>query len=184
MSNSKSLHPMRTRLPFALLLCLGMLAALAGCKEDQPDPTPKLPPETQTGAGTLGFKIGDKIYVATSATGRIRQVSDNTIAVTSGNNIDDWGLTVQADSIVNTGEYAIDTLYIAAFQIVNNGASMILGSCVNKTFLPPNVGKLTITRLDHSARIFSGRFEMTMLSNSAQCPSTVNVTDGRFDVKF
>jgi hypothetical protein len=176
-------QPMTTRLPFALMLCLGMLAALAGCKEDQPDPTPKLPAETQTGAGTLGFKIGDKIYVATSATGRIRQVSDNTIVIESGNGTEDWGFSVQADSIYSAGIYIIDTLQVAPFTITSPGGSLI-ERCVHQTFLAPNIGKLTITRYDPTARVLSGRFEMTMFSDATQCPSTINVTDGRFDVKF
>jgi hypothetical protein len=174
---------MRTRLTFALLLCLGMLAALAGCKEDQPDPTPKLPAETQTGAGTLGFKIGDKIYIATSASGRITQLNDQTIAITSGNSGEGWGLLIEVDSIYAAGEFVIDTVQVAPFTITSPGGYFLSG-CVHQTFLPPNVGKLTITRFDAGARIISGRFQMTMSSNAPQCSPTIQVTDGRFDVKF
>jgi len=44
-----------------------------------------------------------------------------------------------------------------------------------------NTGVLNITRCDLSNRIFSGTFSFTAKNNSTS--ETVNVTDGRFDLK-
>ncbi len=166
-------------------LALALLLLVGGCHDEPEGPQgPQLPPETQTGAGTLGFKIGDRIYVATSASGRVRQTSDNTIAIESGHSKEDWGFALQADSIFGSGIYILDTSQVAPFSVTTPGGYLLANSCVHKTFLPPNVGKLTITRFDLAARVISGRFEIQMFSIAPQCPSTISITDGRFDVRF
>jgi hypothetical protein len=172
---------MRPRLPLALLLCLALLAAIAGCKEDEPDPTPKLPAETQTGAGTLGFKIGDKIYVASNARALLLQGSDNTYDITSGNSKEDWGFRVGTDSLYGVGTYVVDTFQIAPFTVVGSASSFLNGGCGFYSAQRPNSGTLIITRFDPTQRIISGRFSVPLFS---QICGEKAITDGRFDVKF
>ncbi|MDX2006142.1 MAG: hypothetical protein SFU83_12750 [Meiothermus sp.] len=167
------------------LLTLTLLLLVAGCKEDAPqaDPGPQLPPETQTGAGTLGFKIDDRIYVATTAIGELRQASDNSFAINSGNRLEQWGLSVETDSLYGTGVYRIDTLVIAPFTVAGGAGYMIADGCGFETWaVPPNVGVLTVTCFDPAARIISGRFSMTV-AGKPECGQRV-ITDGRFDVRF
>ena len=173
---------MHTPAAFALALLL----LVAGCAQEPEGPKgPQLPPETQTGAGTLGFKIGDKIYVAASASGQISQAWDNTLAVTSGNGVEGWGFFIEVDSINNSGAYRIDTVAVAPFLSAGPGGYLITSDCVGRTSSgEPYTGTLQITRYDPVARVLSGRFEMNLFSSSPMCAPNIRITEGRFDVRF
>jgi hypothetical protein len=168
---------MRTRLPFALLLCFGLLAALAGCKEDEPGP--QLPAETQSGKNTLGFKIGTRIYIAKDV--RAITYGDNIFELAGGNSNENWGVGLGADSVISLGVYLIDTVSL------NNGGSNVAigffddGSCQHLTY-PPYNGSMEVTYLDQNKRIIAGRFRMQLFSN--KCNKTTEVIEGRFDLKF
>lgn len=58
---------MKQFLSIAFFIVLTFLLTASSCKKQNSGP--ELPPETQTGAGTLGFKIDGKIYTASGGCG-------------------------------------------------------------------------------------------------------------------
>lgn len=176
---------MRARLPFTLLLCLGLLAAFAGCSEEPlPDIAIKLPPETQTGAGTMGFKIGDRIYLPKKGNLRLVRLEHEILSVNTGNGDEDWALTVGADSISGPGTFAVDTFAIGNTLFGTNAGffARTNDNCSFYTASQQYTGTLVITRYDTAARIISGRF--SFLAYCCSDCGQVQITDGRFDFKF
>jgi hypothetical protein len=176
---------MRARLPFTLLLCLGLLAAFAGCSDEPlPDISIKLPPETQTGAGTMGFKIGDRIYLPKKGNLFIERLESDIISINTGNGDEDWGMRVGADSISGPGTFAIDT-FVVGSNLFGTPAGFFArtnDNCSFYTAAQQYTGTLVITRYDTAARIISGRFSFQ--ANGGPGCGLVQVTDGRFDFKF
>jgi hypothetical protein len=174
---------MRTHLPLALLLALTLLLLIAGCKEDEPDPTPKLPAETQTGAGTLGFKIGDKIYVS-PVPQFVTEFEPGGFDISGGGpTAEGWTIGLSADSITGVGMYRLDTLLIPGTIVPRDGG--IFQDTKLRCYFGTNgfteTGTMELTKFDRANRIISGRFSFRAKSNIC---GNVEVTEGRFDVKF
>lgn len=162
-----------------LIILLSILTIFfsASCKKGE-----KLTPETQTGANTFSCKINGKVYIPEN------DFSVKAISVAFYNNTDfevgangtqydpPRNLSIHIKNILSEGTYLLDftqsryvTYYISG---TNNYHSKILNS-----------GKVTITKLDRNQRIISGRFDF-QLTNEKNSAETLNVTDGRFDVKY
>ncbi|NCU05171.1 MAG: hypothetical protein GXC73_14420, partial [Chitinophagaceae bacterium] len=58
---------MKQLFSFTLLFSFTVLLTASSCKKQNAGP--QLPPETQTGANTLGFKIDGKVYTASGKSG-------------------------------------------------------------------------------------------------------------------
>ena len=58
---------MKQLFSITLLLSITFLLTASSCKKQNTGP--QLPPETQTGANTLGFKIDGKVYTASGKSG-------------------------------------------------------------------------------------------------------------------
>ena len=174
----RSMQTQLTKLTLALLLLV------AGCAEEPEGPKgPQLPPETQTGAGTLGFKIGDKIYVAKLVT--CTQLEPGTFEVNSGSSVaEGWAMSFTIDSLTQAGTYLIDTLLRPGALQPGGGGNFVDNAklCVYESGLGRYKGFAEVTRFDQINRIYSGRFRFIALGSS-NC-GEVDIREGRFDVKF
>jgi hypothetical protein len=140
-----------------------------------------LPPETQTGAGTLGFLIDGKVYVAIT---RSVQIDGTDLYSINGSDAPNkWSLAFGADSITAPGSYLINTFRLSGSPLFIAAASfqtLTDTPCAYYSNISTHTGVLEITRLDQANRIISGRFRIKLQGACGQ----IEITQGRFDVKF
>jgi len=168
-----------------------------------PDDSNTLPPETQTGTGTFACKINgvvwrykDPNYEVLSTKPITRWEFDPTLW---GGNLYIGGvryldgvkendiLSLGSDSLLFKKEKVIDnskrefgirfTNYTPTGNQCSDIGSAPLGDSTNFY----SSGKLTISKLDQTAKIISGTFYCTIYQTGCD---TLKITEGRFDLKY
>ena len=150
------------------------------------DDSTKLPPITQNGANTFGFILNGKVW---------RPHGIETTPTTNASYFN-GGLSIQANKSFKSPfifqsmtfhliVHGIDTGYYL-LQNWNHGPGInysdyaSLCEYFTDSVFPAHVH---LTRLDTVNRIVSGTFYMKLKPQAATC-DTVNITNGRFDIKF
>jgi hypothetical protein len=166
------------------------LILFASCKKE----ISGLPEATQTGANTFGARVNGEMWIPqqfgpfnASNLLEARLLGNNFYLkaqnFASSPNESEFDLAI--GGLTGTGTYSLNVNTNYPSQGVN------YGYYVKRNLTPinewitsaSNIGSITITRFDTTARIISGTFQFTggEINNSA---SAVSVTDGRFDVKY
>jgi hypothetical protein len=161
-----------------ILLGLLIAYALNSCSLFS-DPEPELPPATQIGANTLGFKVNGKNWVPKNDAKH--PTFPTNIEATGGSWIDylfSIGFSKRDANNTISGSFDID-LYDLDINKNYTKISMTLDNrwTTNKNY----PWKFEITKLDTINRICAGTFSFVGLASDG---STINITDGRFDVKY
>ena len=193
---------MKTKL--LILLALPLLIALKCEKDpptvDPPTPTPvdslqleidKLPPVTNSGAGTIGCLLNGKAWIANSAGfGKYKYAADYYQGILSINaNL--YGYNPNTGNEKGTLEVfwfgTRNYLGTGTFQIDNKergtGRFYDFVKDCNYGFDSEVTGSITITQLDTvTTGIVSGTFEFTTYKEGQTGCDTIRVTNGRFDV--
>jgi len=171
-----------------------------------PDDSNTLPPETQTGTGTFACKINGVVwkykdpdyvfldtrpkttwsFIPNERAGKLL-ISGQRYS-NSSNSIADDVLQISSDSLTLIKE-RITIGEPAAFGIGFNNYNASIIKCqyfasqqvydTSKNFF--REGKLTLTKLDQSAKIISGTFYCTIYQTGCD---TLKITEGRFDLKY
>ncbi|SFQ82701.1 DUF6252 family protein [Hymenobacter arizonensis] len=165
-----------------LLLPLLALVLMSQCQLKKSDPQPlepKLPPITQNGSNTIGFRVDGQVWLPKGSfnfpswkayySGKMFYITANRVG---GDTRDQFGI-------------GIDPLQpgTAQFDLAERNGVIAAFSPLNDDFrvLAPGEGTLRFTRLDTVARIVAGTFEFEAVS--ATTGKTVRITDGRFDLR-
>ena len=187
---------------------LFLVSTTTQCSKTTVDPN-GLPPETQTGAGTFACKINgmvwkykDPNYEVLSTKPKTRLQFDpyykggyldiSAVRFADGIHEDDL-INLGADSLlfkkiktVNAANYSnyfnygiIFTNYDATRQDCYEYRTT---NALDNTGNYYCDGKLTITKLDQTAKIISGTFYAIIYQTP--CRDTLKITDGRFDIKY
>lgn len=144
------------------------------CKEDD------LPKPTTNGSGTFACKVDGNVFTPKSddfkRSAKEVDFYDKSVEITGRRNTDTEhqqvfiyvkyfngkGTYILDNDSISYGEYS----YGLEYYKTTNG----------------NAGKLIITNYDINNRIISGTFEFSAIDNGTN--KVVNVSDGRFDLKF
>jgi len=176
-----------------LFLLLGIFFGLE-CRKHNDIRVTQLPPITQEGKNTFGFKVNNEIWVpyfnCTASSGRpcheifvgvVRIINqpfwevyigahvkykDNSIASFSLNTLLNTGITSMGDK---TDSFRLEFVKPASL-IYNEFPSISTDKNV------------TISRFDTLNRIISGTFRATLYNNTLK--DSLKITEGRFDFKF
>ncbi len=190
---------------FYVLLII-VSATTTHCSKTSTNPDDTLPPETQTGAGTFACKINGVVWKYKNANYEFLSTKPATrwefdptynngnLSIVGGRYLDGVNetdmLILGADSLMTFKERNVNNIknyhqYGLDYMVYDTKLGLCgrynTGSFLDTT---PNFycsGKLSITRLDQSARIISGTFYATIKQTSCD---TLKITDGRFDLKF
>ncbi len=173
------------------LMVLGVITlfTFSQCKKHKTE-EPQLPPETTTGAMTFGCKVNGKVFVPKDGRGKpglyVQYV--NLGAGVGGG----WYLNIPAVDWVPSSIPAVsittDSLLVQEGQIYqfkstkgNVKASYQIDSYYYlKT--DTDLGEIKITKFDAINRILSGTFFFS--GTDATTNQKVNITDGRFDIRY
>lgn len=183
-----------------LVLLTTLLALAGGCKKDDPEPISTLPPATQTGANTFGCLLNGEAWLP----GGYRNMGgqERKFTVYYPNKGQFKGEFTLTGRRVGTGyneeiQLALNAVDHAGTYLINveavpyPSALPWLDQGVYRTYKPTTreyitsskrTGSLTITRLDTVAHVIAGTFSFT--AEELGGTSTVNVTDGRFDINY
>ncbi len=166
-----------------------ILFSFSTCKKDS-NTEDKLPPETTTGAMTFGCKVNGQIFVPKDGRGRPGLFVQY---VNLGNGVGGgWYLNIPAVNWeppdVPAVSITTDSLFVnegITYQFKYRkkgfpGAFYSNGPQYNA--LDNNSGELRIKKFDSINRIISGTFFFTGTDNSNG--QTVNITEGRFDIRY
>jgi hypothetical protein len=171
---------------FYTLLILLSLGAACSCSKNSINPSNTLPPATDTGENTLGFVIDGQVWVpqGNNGTSRLDLSYDPQL----------YGGTMLLNGYSITSDTDREYFYLNGIEINQVGTHQIGGEDSNIVagFTAANYceyisddnyseGSLTITRFDLEERIISGKFQFRMATPSCD---TINVTDGRFDMRI
>jgi hypothetical protein len=170
----------------ALMGVMWLFLMATSChKTPDPNPEPDLPPETQTGAGTIGCYINGKPwwpkpYVSIGIPQFLEVVFDE-----SRDNF--FGLNARKDASFSEhlNIYVVNASLGSNIMVSRNSDSFYNSKNKNNcelSYLDTTKTRiLVITKLDKINRIISGFFEFTAVNN---CKDTLRFTQGRFDSKF
>ncbi len=190
---------------FYAALCF-ICATTTHCSKTSTISPDGLPPETQTGAGTFACKINGVVwnynkpnyeFLSTKPvtswefqpTYNNGYLSIRGVRYLDGVNETDF-LNLVSDSLMTFKERNRNNIeHYYQFALDYEVYDTKLGLCESYNTgssidTSPNFyssGKLTITRLDQSARIISGTFYATIKQTGCD---TLKITDGRFDLKY
>ncbi len=185
---------------------------LTSCSKDNAVETPAdtLPPITTTGANTAGCIINGKVIIPKNTVNSINGSTAYGLRVLSGVNFyntpfgnDFFSITIAnlkdgGNSYwiyihlnnLNTGagNYTVSQSNAEFYSDATNIPQILVRETYDnvsgKTFLSsPNSGIITITRFDNQSKVISGTFNAT-LYNQSNSSETIQVTDGRFDIKI
>jgi len=175
---------MRIKTYLFILLAASLLSG--HCKKNKTEE--QLPPETQTGAGTLGFTIDGTVYkanypdvVATNIYINFPYPNNSGYFFTlSGGKLNKWAIIVLTDSlkIEETHAYSLSNYRDLA------GSAFAKFSDYQKEFYskPFLAGELRITKLDMINKIVSGTFWFDAIDTLSN--NKVEIRQGRFDLRY
>lgn len=168
-----------------LVLFFSLVLSSSRCKKQNTEP--QLPPETTTGAMTFGCKVNGKVFVpkgSIDGPGIISQYLFLGNGPGGG-----WWLNLSAvDRYGAKGIYfRTDTLLLLennvySFKREKGYPSAEFAMGLADYFMGnSDTGKMIVTRHDLNQRILSGRFSFTATNNNGE---KINITEGRFDVRY
>lgn len=182
---------MKQLLSITLLFLFTVLLTASSCKK-QKNNEPQLPPETQTGANTVGFKINGKVYTASGKSGLLSNQyvwgggpnSDTSIIIRAHNRVQEFDLYLiikysGTNGIHLTTEYP----YTGMLQLNSDGTVPAGNNVYNTNYLFK--AKVNIKFSNGSINplltgtIVSGTFEMEAVNSEGK---VIKLTDGRFDI--
>lgn len=175
-----------------ILLMIGMVFCFAKCEKDKLDFN-GLPQATQEGKNTFGFLLNGQPWTPNGSEGIANLSADVDFGFKDGIfNITAYRIVNrEASTRQSIGLGVSDSLNFFKIPITLSlgqqnlfGLTLIDRAGCTYDFYDPNVvkaGELTITKLDRTKRIISGMFNATPTKNGCQ---TLNISDGRFDMKF
>jgi hypothetical protein len=176
---------------FVLLVPL-LLLAIACCKTPEPVPEPDLPPETQTGAGTIGcyingkpwwpkpyFAVGVDPYFEVLYGGFNPETFYLSALIPTSKGIGAGSLEINIFPLAKKGDNKIWYDPRERYIFKSYDTTMFEGNCGQFRLDTLRPRRLTITKLDTSGiDIISGTFEFTAYN---PCGDTLRFTKGRFD---
>jgi hypothetical protein len=193
---------------------LPFLVLLFGCtKTETTTPQDTLPPLTQVGANTAGCVINGKVLVPKNGTNSINGGVAYGLNTSRGSNFNNlpygndyfsisisnlkdkghnYWIYVYIDNLSNgIGQYMVEQSNGQFFNQTSHNPQIIVRETYDgvsgKTYLSSyNSGTINITRFDFNTlynTIISGTFNAT-LYNDSNPSETIQVTDGRFDLKI
>jgi len=171
------------------LLLSGSLVVLLLTQCTKKDPTPQLPAETTTGAMTFGCKIDGRVFVPRdyyTRTGLYVQYVNLGSGKGGGYFLNipatDWaGKPIEGVGIT-TDSLLVQEGKTYPFKTKKGNAKAFYFADNQYQKLYQDSGALTITRFDPGQGILSGRFYF--VGTNKITGQQVQVTDGRFDVRF
>lgn len=177
---------------FLRLFIVAIIIILTTCQCKKKTQEPELPPETTTGAMTFGCKINGKVFVPRDGRGKpglyVQYVNYNIGPGAIGG----WYLNIPATNWVPNPPEGInistDSLLVVEgatypFKYHKKGfPEAFYQNGPQYDAMDNNSGELKIKKFDSVNRIISGTFFFTGTDNSNG--QTVNITDGRFDIRY
>jgi hypothetical protein len=152
----------------------------------------QLPPETQTGANTLGFKIDGKVYTASGKSGLLSNQyvygggpnSDTSIVIRAHNREQKFDLLIKVQYSGTNGIHLTSEYHFTGMLQLNSNGTIPTGNDVYNTnsFYKAKVnikycnGSINPLR---TGTIVSGTFEMEAINSDGKI---IKLTDGRFDI--
>ncbi len=181
---------MKQLLSISLLLSFTFLLTASSCKKQNTGP--QLPPETQTGANTVGFKISGKVYTARGKGGLLSNesvwgggpYSDTSVIIGADNSDQKFNLLliVRYNNLTGlnyTGEYPYEGMFISESNgTVPNGAQVYKTNNIYKGIVKIKFSNGSLNPLKGSS-IIAGTFEMEAVNSEGK---VIKITDGRFDI--
>ncbi|GGG52912.1 hypothetical protein [Hymenobacter glacieicola] len=154
-----------------------------------------LPPVSQRGANTLGFRLQSAVWATRACCQEPCPISAVTASWKKAQLPNKYDFTLQASpcishtcqsiylvvcGVAGPGTYRLGE-YDAATRTING--SFLRLSDAGGIYLSKPALQLTITRFDTVARVVAGTFEASVVSRAENAP-TLAVQQGRFDVHF
>lgn len=167
-----------------LTVLIFILLSSAECRKHKPiNPVDQLPPETHTGAGTIGFLANGQAFTSTYpnvyAT-YIFTAQDGYSLGINAKNQNVWKLIISTDSLKvgSDGTYSLNNEWFVPFT-----ASGYYYKSGKEFFTKPYLqGELFISHLDSTKQIISGTFWFDAVYTINN--NLLHVTDGRFDLHY
>jgi len=173
------------------LFILILILACFSCNKE----ISELPPATQSGANTFGCKIDGKLWgpsgfgiIPTAAPLEARYMADHNLIINARNfssSPTETEIELFIKNASEPGTYSLNT----TVSYPTFAASY--GYYVHRKFSPDNewmssdqyTGSIMLTKIDTVNLIVSGTFEFHAI-NLYNSPQPINVTEGRFDIKY
>ena len=177
----------------ATAFLLSTLLTASGCKKDNTTTEEQLPPETQTGAFTIGFKVDGKVYSAKGKGGLLADErvsysyfsSDSTFYIEGSKSIENkFGIyftfkcfTLNSPSLLKVFPFEANFLdktngtllgVSNSYNTDTNNIGYVTLKFFNGTFNPGNFGT-----------IVSGTFDFYAINGNGK---VIHITEGRFDI--
>lgn len=157
------------------ILCIGLFCGTS-CEKEKEKVWAELPPETQTGANTIGCLVDGELWATSKLPGNPYTPSMSAYYI------------VGADSALLTfyavGREGNMVFFITDPQIGKNRTSVRAGFNLKpdcEQFLKENISSVYITRFDTKGRVVSGRFAFELPCEKNE-GNVIRVTEGRFDM--
>jgi hypothetical protein len=166
-----------------ILFCMIILSA-SHCEKHEPT---ALPPETQTGANTLGCYVDGKLFVASR---EYTPFGHYHINATFSRNLNHLGLGCYGKNGRMGLELQFNDIVLNVPKLISTARFLPKDNLVRDCFLfgDKNTGEIIITKFDTVNCIVSGKFKFqgkcSDIFLNVTGDSVVNVTDGRFDIKL
>jgi hypothetical protein len=175
----------------AMLFLIVTLFCFVRCKKEKIDSN-GLPPATQEGKNTLGFLLNGQPWTPQGFSGT------GNLSIDYDEGINNGILGIVAYRTISASDKTQFILGIvdsinsktAPFTLLIKKKSIAALSYSNKNYCDINhsdttiyeSGKITITKLDRTARVIAGTFGGVLFKQ--MCGDTIKISDGRFDIRY
>ena len=168
-----------------------ILLISSSCQHDLKDET--LPPITQTGQNTFGCLINGNVWINEGMTG---SSGGNFWAFVTSNYFKMTAIRRNSNptTIYQSFGFDIESPIHVGKYILNKGTQYAgfeddITHCPYKTDSISSLQTLEITKYDSINHIIAGTFNFqamkkSSVQNTYNCDSTINITEGRFDLKY
>ncbi|HLX91466.1 MAG TPA: hypothetical protein VKR32_07275 [Puia sp.] len=171
--------------------------SVASCQKSNPS---VLPPITQTGENTFGLKVNGKVWVPHFTCGYFSNpCAELTYSILAADSIGwtpIWFSLIAGNDAGDHSYFQIGPFSDSSFfhQPGNIADSLNITFSVGPPFVSnelayqkyPGIGNnnFEVTKLDTINKIISGTFSLTLYNGNLNSYDSVNITDGRFDLRF
>jgi hypothetical protein len=172
-----------------LLLTITLAVLLFSCckKKTDTDTTPTLPPATQEGKNTFGCYVDGIPYVTKKGSGfnpddiNANIYNDSSVYISGNKGTPRWYLAMNTKFFYQEGAYFMGGTYpyLGNISIYTDGT--IPNNDTEFSTDSINTGILQINKFDKVNRIISGTFNFKAKNGANKI---INITDGRFDIKY